>query len=144
MKTATFGFVFFSVVILTLISCKKAKMSRTNLLVEKTWRFTKWEEKTNSGAYTDYFPGLSDCEKDNILNFKIDYTYQLTEGATKCSPGDPDVIDAGIWDLEQNDSHLVVDTDDYLIEQLTESILVISGSEITGSDTLYYKYTLVH
>jgi hypothetical protein len=144
MKTTGVGFVLLLLMLSFFISCRKNKASRTDLLVEKTWRFIKSEEKLNSGTYVDSFAGLPDCEKDNLLDFMLNYTYKHTEGATKCSPGDPDVIAAGIWDLEQGDTHLVIGTDDYMIEQLNENILVISGFDIAAADTFHYRRTLVH
>lgn len=86
-------------VMVSAISCKKNKDTVTIV--------GKW--KQTSGKYTptylgesDYFAGYTSCEKDDIIEFKADNTYELNEGASKCDPSDPQVILTGSFTVDAN------------------------------------------
>ena len=94
------GKIFISLVII-LVSCKKGNNNVTasaniDYLTQQAWKISKYEQKTNSsGTYVDQFPTVPVCSRDDEYKFDPSYTYQLTEGATKCNSSDPNLIFTG-------------------------------------------------
>lgn len=73
-------------IMLIITSCKKSNENVTIV--------GKWKQK--SGSYSpalmgisDYFADYSACEKDDIIEFKGNNSFEVTEGASKCDPADP-------------------------------------------------------
>lgn len=128
-----------------IVSCKKDKKSKSELLTEKTWKVTKEESKMNSSPYVDDFPGWASCEKDNIIQFFTNNTFKETEGATKCDPADPDEVSAGGWAFTQNETKITLNgLFEATIEQLDGSTLVVTYTETSGSDTYSTRTTYSH
>lgn len=50
--------------------------------------------------------GAEPCDKDNFMMFNADATVTNNEGATKCSPSDPQTTSGGNWALLDNDTKL--------------------------------------
>lgn len=98
----------------------------------------------NSGNYVDNFPSLDDCSKDDLLEFFTNGTYQLSEGPTKCDPSDPQVYQAGSWELTDDESGITLDGIEIVIEQINKNTLVLSREEVVIPDTYYYRETFVH
>ena len=46
----------------------------------------------------------------------------MNEGPTKCAPGDPQT-ETGNWQLTQNETHLMVDGDEWILQELTTTTL---------------------
>ena len=137
----------FSLAIITLlISCQKEKDSdsKTSILTEKAWKFVKIESKTNNGAWTDEVQFQPACVKDNEMLFKTNLSYVLSEGATKCDPFDPDIMDEARWSFLENETKIDIDGAILFIEKLNNSQFIISASETIGTDTFYERYTLEH
>jgi hypothetical protein len=95
----------------SLFSCKKDPVakSKTDLLTQAAWKQTNSESGTG-GVYTSDWSTYEPCEKDNLTTFKKDKTYQTTEGATKCDPTDPDVLDSGNWEFSAGETQLIVNS----------------------------------
>lgn len=102
---------------LALGSCKKnddnspSSASKTDLLTAKNWRISA---QTYSVAVSNGTPTVSDeyansaaCERDNFLKFNTNKSLTADEGATKCSPSDPQT-QSGTWDLTTNDTKLTL------------------------------------
>ncbi len=80
-------------------SCKKDKDNEPAKTIVGKWIQVAG---TYSPAYfgeTDYFSSYSSCDKDDILEFKSDNSYEFTEGATKCDQNDPQVIITGNYSV---------------------------------------------
>jgi hypothetical protein len=142
MKTIIFSLVL----ITTLISCQKENEpeSKTSILTEKAWKFVKIESKTNNGPWFDEVQLMQSCEKDNEVLFKANHSYLLSEGATKCNPLDPDILDEARWSFLENETKIDMDGAILFIEKLNHSQFIISASETIGADTFYERYTLEH
>jgi hypothetical protein len=139
--------IIFSLFIFTLLtSCQKEKdpQSRTGLLTGKAWKFVKIESKTNNGPWFDEVQLMSACEKDNEVLFKTNLSYVISEGATKCDPFDPDILDEVRWGFLENETKIDMDGAILFIEKLDQSQFIISASETIGTDTYYERYTLEH
>ena len=77
---------------------------------------------------TDLYIILDACIKDNYGIFKPDGTGEDNEGPTKCDLTDPQTSSFS-WSLKNNDSILVMDGDEFTIDQLTESTMKLRTSD---------------
>lgn len=125
----------------SLFACKKEKgsLSKTELLTRAPWKQINSEVGTG-GVYTSDWSTWDECDKDDIVTFKTDKTYQVTEGASKCNSSDPDVIDNGIWQFSADEKMLIVEGDSVNILTLDENRLILSIN--SGSDG--YRSTFTH
>jgi hypothetical protein len=124
------------------ISCKKDKKSKREVLTKSEWSVGKSEDKINNDPYEDDVPNWPTCEKDDKIRFKTNNTYEINEGATKCDPADPD-SETGSWQLDSDNTILVLDGSDYNIEELSDHTLIITTSETYGGDTYYTRLTMI-
>jgi hypothetical protein len=129
-------------------ACKKDKdeeqaKSRTTLLTQKDWFISKFEEKTNNGAWVDDYPNFLACERDNKQTFRTNNTCVYDEGATKCNSADPqtDIVN---WSFTDNETKILLDGESNTIDQLDENSLVLSISETFQGLTYYTRITLRH
>jgi hypothetical protein len=125
--------------LVTVSSCKKDdddSPSKTQTISGKKFFVTAMKidpgVTTPTGIFTDLFPFMPDCVKDNYLTFNENGTLVSDEGATKCEPGDAQT-ETGTWEFMNNETQLKMTTDGesdiYNIDQLTSSVLKLSYSE---------------
>jgi hypothetical protein len=136
-------------VVVGLFSCKKeSAKSKTELLTQAGWRQSNGEMKTGaSGTWSvdPSFSSMSACEKDDITLFKTGGSFEINEGASKCSPSDPQLIYTGVWAFQNNETEIsIVGQGVASIELLNETTLVITYSDTFGGTTYYYRETYVH
>jgi len=123
----------FSFFLLFLFSCKKeAAKSKTDLLTQKTWMIQKLETKEGNNPWEDDFPTWDACSKDDRYIFRANNTYEFNEGLTKCDPSDPQIFDSGNWALTNNETKLLIGSDEFTIVSLTETNLILSVQETAG------------
>jgi hypothetical protein len=103
---------------------KVAVASKTELLTSGSWKPSAvvLDDDGNGSYETDVYAGFSDCFKDNYWTFKTNGALELNEGPTKCDPIDPQ-IEAGTWRLTQNETHLAINSDEWILQELTASTL---------------------
>ncbi len=112
MKKYTLAFAFLAL----LGACKKddnktATTSGASALTSGYWKLSSSTSLVEFPApvgpqNTDLFAMLPECEKDNVFTFNANNTTTIDEGATKCSPGDPQTETVGNWQLTNNDTRL--------------------------------------
>ena len=132
-----------------LTSCKKSDpKSRTELITQSGWKIVKSESKTGTGPWVDNTSGYAPCDKDNVLGFSTNGNFEFNEGATKCSPLDPQIIQSGTWVFTNGETKISVTsggfTDMADIDQLDEGTLVISSSDLSGTPAYYNRDTYGH
>ncbi len=71
------------------VTYEKYVPSRAELLVNRNWRLTAETEQIGGWQPTDVFASYQACEKDNFIRFEGNGQLKMDEGATKCSPSDP-------------------------------------------------------
>jgi hypothetical protein len=130
------------------LSCKKNDPAPTaSELLSRNWKQTDLILTAN-GASQSIFSQLSICEADNIYQFKSDGTLNITEGATKCDPADPDIAASGTWQLQENNTKLALSDDvngtqKFTIESLSATDMVISDtatvSGLLTKGSFYFK-----
>lgn len=136
-------------------SCKKsdppAPKSKTTLLTQGSWKTVKEETKTGTGAWIDVTGSIQACDKDNIFIFRTNTTFEENEGATKCNPGDPQIIGTGNWSFGNNETQLNLTPTGfpppfriYSLDQLDESTLMVTYTYTIGGITYYERSTVGH
>lgn len=75
--------------------------TKTQLLTAHKWVPTALTFDNN-----DAWGLVDDCEKDNFLEFKTNGSYKEDEGATKCDPNDPQIINNSTWKFTANNTKL--------------------------------------
>ena len=135
----------FTVVSTLFFACKKKndQKSKTELLTQKEWFVSKYEEKTNNGSWVDEFPTWDACSKDDKYIFKTNNTLEVNEGATKCSPTDPQIIETIAWAFTDNETRITTNGS-ALIELLDENTFIISITETFNGITYYERITFRH
>ncbi len=144
--------IFLPLLCSVLLNCKKDNnnpvKSKTQLLTQKTWKQVKIEQKSNpSDPWTDVTAGMAACDLDNIITFNNSALFTETEGATKCNPADPDLVTAGSWVFQNNETVLRLTvtgsgTVDAQIETLDDGTLKYNISN--PSVPVYLRVTMGH
>jgi hypothetical protein len=111
-----------------LFSCKKDKNECTTSVsaISGAYKITSMLYKENASASeTEVFPIWFDaCERDDVLTFNTNGTYQETDAGIKCSPpGDDD----GTWALSGNT--MTIDGDPTTLESFDCKTLVLVNSD---------------
>lgn len=145
--------IWYSVSVLFFIgfsSCKKdsTPKSKTDLLTQSSWQITKRETKTGAGAWVAVPPSLP-CSMDDYRTFRTNLSWDDNEGATKCSPSDPQISNTGSWSFLFNESQLYLSdvsgaSSIFNIEQLDENTLVLSIVYTSGGIIYTGRYTSKH
>ncbi|MEA3427315.1 MAG: lipocalin family protein [Bacteroidota bacterium] len=126
--------------------------SKVTLLTSSDWGIAGIQHKAVSASvWTDDYAGLTACVKDNKVVYRANGTYESNEGATKCNPSDPQILETGTWSLTTNETILVVQATNgnqiynATIETLTTNSLIISFTKVDASNvTQQYKYSFSH
>ena len=133
-------------------ACKKDvdnSKSRSELIIG-SWALTGMNYSPAYDYYgdghkvTDAYAIMDDCEKDDIIIFREDGTYENNEGASKCDASGPQSI-TGIWSLSDDEKTLIADNDLATIIKLDGSVLIYTykftdfGTEYTQTVTLKKK-----
>jgi hypothetical protein len=138
--------------ILSSSKCKKddVVLTKSDLITKAAWKVIKLENRTApSTTWIDLTSSVPACEKDNQIIFRSNGTYEVNEGATKCSPTDPQITETGTWAFESNETKIRISatggspfTND--IELLNENNLVLIDSDTFGGVTTFTRLTLAH
>lgn len=103
-----------------IFSCKKSTTvvvpkTKTELLAgvsgttSKTWKNTKAEATNPQGLKIDLVSTQPTCVTDNLLIFFSNKTYEIREGATKCTASDPDLLLKANWSLNATETQFSID-----------------------------------
>lgn len=138
--------------VVVIVGCSKnnssttppAPSANTILLTQKDWLRTKYEYKQASATtWIDGTSSIPACKMDDHVVFRTDGTYEDNEGATRCSAGDPFIVESGTWKFAQNETMVILTpagstSKDAFVEILTGTTLVFT-STASVSGTLYNR-----
>lgn len=133
------------------LTCQKdsAPKTVTELLTngsQKAWRVIAFTANpgididiTGMGILTtDIFATYKACNKDNLYIFKSDKSYTAEEGATKCNSNDPQIYLKSTWQLNNDETIIVIgNQNDLSIVSITENELIVTQSIKYGSPRPY-------
>lgn len=138
------------VFMVSMFSCKKddsgpSAPTNTELLTKSSWKLVNLEADTlGTGVYFSLLPYMDNCEKDDITTYKTDNTFQVTEGASVCTPGDPNIYNSGTWQFSADEKILIQQgtafDNTFNIVSLTDASLVVTEKSLGVG----FKYTFGH
>jgi hypothetical protein len=136
--------------IIFISSCKKNNddiiYNRTELLTRAPWIQVASEISSNgNGFYTDpQWASAPACEKDDVLIFRANQTYEVNEGTTRCDPSDPFIFISGNWYLSNDQATLTVGSETVTINQLDQSTFQVSYQYNNGGQQVVQRDTYRH
>lgn len=117
----------------------KAQMKNDWLLTNLTAKLPLDYDNDGDGE-TEIYAEMPPCEQDNMFSFISDTLYQAKEGATKCNPNDPDVLQTETWSI--NYPELFLGGQEWTIQMLDEHNLVFYfTAPAPGGDEQKITYT---
>lgn len=142
-------------------SCKKdedsnspaptSSKSKTEKLTARAWKVTARTISpainVNGTMVTDLHALDDECDKDDLYKFKIDKTFTLEEGATKCDPADPQIYGTGTWAFNADETQLIltyagIGTSTSNILEVTETTAKLS--QVETSNGVQYTTTTTY
>lgn len=131
-----------SIVLLALLafSCKKkdggdvTPKSTLELLTNgssKTWMVKQGIAKQND-LEVNLIASQNPCITDNLIKLYSDFTYEFSEGATKCEPTDPDLILKANWSIASDESSISIDKFIFLGRSIDNPVFVLSDVSETN------------
>lgn len=135
-----------TLVFVALFSCKKNEITvttktKTEYLAgtsSKSWKNTK-AIASNGGLTIDLVNSQPTCVVDNILTFSTTKTYEIREGATKCTAADPDLVLKANWGFNADETKFTVDKIIFQGRQLDNvsfDIVELNDNIFVGKTTL--------
>jgi Lipocalin-like domain len=150
-----YGLVIAAISFIALACDKDEEQSKTDLLTAKGWKHTKVEIKFGNAPEVDVTAEsdfLENCEKDNVITFAKDKTYDAQVGSDDCN-GD-ESGGSGTWAWQSNETTLSMTSDGYTdnfpVVSLTETTLKlnlgtseydIDGDGIDDEVTVFYSFS---
>ncbi len=120
------------------LSCKKDDPTRVELLTGKNWKLVGCtiDPAVNVGGtlISDYYAQMSDCDKDDLYNYKENGSMTRDEGGARCNTNDPQTY-MGQWAFNSDNTILTI-TITYGANSVTESHTIIELSK-SSSKTKY-------
>jgi hypothetical protein len=140
-----------ALVILTvavIAGCKKndSGPSKTQLLTSGSWKLTSdyfdpaVDVNGDGHPVNEAITVLQPCFTDNLLIFNANGTAIRDEGATKCNPANPQIIETVNWKFLENETKIIVDEDTGELLELSASVLKIKIGDATQSVTLTFSH----
>ena len=122
------------------IGCKKddddIAASKKEILINGSWKINAAvSDEDGDGTYeTNNYLDFDACSTDDYYIFHNDGKLEINEGPSKCDLSDPQTISLN-WQLANNETILIVDSEAHTIETLNNTTLKIKYS-IMGMNSL--------
>ncbi|HKK40267.1 MAG TPA: lipocalin family protein [Cryomorphaceae bacterium] len=87
--------------------------TRTEMLTAKNWMVEGWNiepaiDIDNNGTQeNNLIPFIEACNLDDFFDFNTDGSYTIEEGASKCDPNDPTIVESGDWLWNSDNTRLI-------------------------------------
>lgn len=87
--------------------------TKTELLTAKNWMVEGWNVEPaididgNGTQENNLIPYIDACNLDDFFDFNSDGSYTIEEGASKCDPNDPSVVESGDWLWNSDNTRLI-------------------------------------
>lgn len=147
LKSALVALTLLSIVFTSCEKDKDNKPDNVGLLTGKNWKMTAFTIDPaidwfgNGTQVTNIYAQLPACAKDDLAVFNKNGTVNFDEGASKCSPNDPQTT-SGTWAFNTDKTILSVttegETESWKILELKNDKMVIEYQEVEDGIT----YTL--
>jgi len=148
MKTKSQIYTLLALLLFAFVGCKKdsaspsSNSSKTSIITSKSWRVTNLKVSLGSVVLLDQLQGMPACELDNVIKFATAGTYSVEEGATKCDPSDPNIVDNGTWKLESNETKFNLDGEQLDVVEISSNIIKLKTTVTENGITATLDMTL--
>ena len=148
MKTKCQIYTLVALLLFAFVGCKKdsaspsSNSSKTSIITSKSWRVTNLKVSLGSVVLLDQLQGMPTCELDNVIKFATAGTYSVEEGATKCDPSDPNIVDNGTWKLESNETKFNLDGELLDVVEISNNIIKLRTTVTENGITATLDMTL--
>lgn len=149
------AFILLSVAVMT--GCKKddnKSKSKTELLTSGSWKQTSiyfspavdWngDGQTENEVINLYQP----CDRDDLMTFKTNGTVVSDEGASKCDPSGPQIIETTNWKFSDNETKIMLgdpgQEESAQLLELSASVLKVKITAVEGGVTYTETLTFGH
>ena len=146
MKFKTIKFFTLVLAVASLAACSKkgTTKSKTELLTQSAWKYASAGIDTDKNGTVDVEDGsINSCEKDNSATFITGGTGSYDEGATKCSPSDPQTT-TFTWQFKNEEKELEFDGDIYQLLSIDENNIKLYYDIVLGDNTTRFLVILKH
>lgn len=101
----------------------------------KSWKVRDGKAKQN-GLEVNLIASQNPCITDNIIKLYSDFTYEFSEGASKCDPNDPELILKASWQLSSDAKTVTIDKFIFLGRSIDKPVFILTDlTESTFSGT---------
>jgi hypothetical protein len=126
--------------ILLWVSCKKEDEPEAQKTIleyltgtsSKSWILSGGTATNAENIQIPLFSLQPPCVTDNVLKLQNNLSYELIEGATKCSATDPDMLVKANWKLDETAKTITIDR--FIFQRFTLTNAVFNISEINDSN----------
>lgn len=140
------------------LGCSKKKdetpaPSKTDLLTDKNWVATAYTVSPGivfpgGTTVTDIYAQSQPCDRDDFIRFEKPNVLKNDEGATKCSPTDPQTT-TGTWVFNADQTIITVTQQggapqSLNIMELTDTSLKCNYTLATGTPAITYTFTITY
>jgi hypothetical protein len=143
MKKKLFLLTALTLCLAVLNSCQGDKDEVTTKTIVGKWKQINGIYSPAYFGETDYFASYLPCEKDDIVEFKANGSFEKTEGSTKCDQGDPQIIDQGSYSVNAGFTTLIIHSQTLTIELTANTLKLHLPSfvvdNITYTDVATYQ-----
>lgn len=126
--------------------------TRTELLTARNWIVEGLTVEpaididNNGTQENNLIPFLAACNLDDFYDFNADMSYTIEEGASKCDPNDPTIVESGDWLWNSDNSRLIFEpnggtTMEAEVISLTATELVAEFTVVDQNVTYTYTQT---
>lgn len=142
--------------LITFSSCEKEESDPEPTMSEKltgnNWSLSAYNVEPAIDADGDgtqennLMPYLGACNLDDFWNFVASGAYTFEEGASKCDPNDPQIIESGTWLWNSDNTRLVINsggqTMDAKIIRLNSNEMIWEFTQVNAGVTYTFTQTL--
>ena len=104
-------------------SCKKENNESNDAIIGS------WIQVGADEDGKDVWDDWSDCEKDDVITFKADGTYELNDDATKCNWNNSQIYETGNWAWSKKDQEIDWDGSYYNVDRLYSKGMTLSFTD---------------
>lgn len=124
------------------------EVSFTDLLTANDWMVVGFNIEPaidiDGTEVNNLIPFIQACDLDDFFDFNTDGSYTIEEGASKCDPNDPSVVESGDWLWNSDNTRIIFEPNGGASREA--EVISISSTEVVVeitivSDNVTYTHT---
>ncbi len=125
--------------------------TRSQLITSQSWSVVSLNVEPaidldgNGTQENNLIPFLQACDLDDFLKLNANGTFTNEEGASKCDPNDPQVIQSGVWIWNSDETRVVLtaggQSTEYVVTALSSTALTTTETFVIQNVTYTFTTT---